>query len=245
MHRNCLSMDIESKLDLIKQVGEEVVTEEELKTSLATVTDPKHREELESQFTETRKLWKSFEKKGEKPAFFSLWIDPDRCKGCGVCVEVCGTRDALKMREKSTSQMEAYSRGMEFIKKELPPTPGEYISEKRITDKYMRESCWVSEGGAGSCAGCGEISAINMALTATSIKYGKDMAIVAATGCNTVYSSTYPYNIFNVPWINSLFENAPATAMGVDACPPVFEYDWVSRTRTFMSILVVSMRESD
>lgn len=191
------------------------VTEETLKTSLATITDPRHREELESQFTQTRKLWKSFEKKGDTPAFFSLWIDPDRCKGCGVCVEVCGSRDALKMREKSTSQMDAYYRGMEFIKTELPPTPGEYISEKRITDKYMRESCWVSDGGAGSCAGCGEISAINMALTATSIKYGKNMAIVAATGCNTVYSSTYPYNIFDVPWINSLFENAPATAMGV------------------------------
>lgn len=191
------------------------VTEENLNKSLAKVSDPKLKEDLRSQFIQTRKLWKSFEKKGETPAFFSLWIDPDRCKGCGVCVEVCGTRNALSMRQKSPSQMETYARGMEFIKNELPATPEEYVSEKRITDKYMREGCWVSDGGAGSCAGCGEITAINMALTATSIKYGKNMAIVAATGCNTVYSSTYPYNIFDIPWTNSLFENAPAMAMGV------------------------------
>jgi pyruvate/2-oxoacid:ferredoxin oxidoreductase beta subunit len=41
------------------------------------------------------------------------------------------------------------------------------------------------------------------------------MGIVAATGCNTVYGSTYPFNPFLVPWTNSLFENAPADALGI------------------------------
>ena len=41
--------------------------------------------------------------------------------------------------------------------------------------------------------------------------------MVAATGCNTVYTSTYPYNPYVIPWTNSLFENAPAVAMGVRA----------------------------
>ena len=40
------------------------------------------------------------------------------------------------------------------------------------------------------------------------------MGIVAATGCNTVYGSTYPFNPYLVPWTNSLFENAPAVAHG-------------------------------
>ncbi|HSH00794.1 MAG TPA: thiamine pyrophosphate-dependent enzyme [candidate division Zixibacteria bacterium] len=191
------------------------ITKDQLEAKLEKVADPQLREGLRKQFTQTRKLWSAYESKGEEPAYFSLWIDPDRCKGCGVCVEVCDTREALSMREKSLPQMLAYSQGMEFIEKELPPTPEEYISEKRIADQYLRERCWVTHGGAGSCAGCGEITAINMAVNATAIKYGKNMSIVAATGCNTVYSSTYPYNIFNVPWINSLFENAPATAMGV------------------------------
>jgi len=53
-------------------------------------------------------------------------------------------------------------------------------------------------------------------LAATGFVYGPEsMAIVAATGCNTVYGSSYPYNPFLVPWTNSLFENAASDAMGV------------------------------
>jgi pyruvate ferredoxin oxidoreductase beta subunit len=73
-------------------------------------------------------------------------------------------------------------------------------------------------GGAGSCMGCGEGTAIRMMLAATGFVHGpKRIAIVAATGCNTVYASTYPYNPYLVPWTNSLFENAPAVAMGIRA----------------------------
>jgi pyruvate/2-oxoacid:ferredoxin oxidoreductase beta subunit len=43
------------------------------------------------------------------------------------------------------------------------------------------------------------------------------MGIVAATGCNTVFGSSYPYNPFLMPWTNSLFENAPAVALGIRA----------------------------
>jgi len=43
------------------------------------------------------------------------------------------------------------------------------------------------------------------------------MGIVASTGCNTVFGSTYPFNPYLVPWTNSLFENAPADALGIRA----------------------------
>jgi len=41
------------------------------------------------------------------------------------------------------------------------------------------------------------------------------MGIVASTGCNTVFGSTYPFNPYLVPWTNSLFENGPAVALGI------------------------------
>jgi pyruvate/2-oxoacid:ferredoxin oxidoreductase beta subunit len=57
-----------------------------------------------------------------------------------------------------------------------------------------------------------------MLLAATGFVYGAEsVGVVAATGCNTVYGSTYPYNPYLVPWTNSLFENAPADAMGIRA----------------------------
>jgi pyruvate/2-oxoacid:ferredoxin oxidoreductase beta subunit len=57
-----------------------------------------------------------------------------------------------------------------------------------------------------------------MMLAATGfVHQPENIGIVAATGCNTVYGSTYPYNPYLVPWTNSLFENAPADAMGIRA----------------------------
>ena len=57
-----------------------------------------------------------------------------------------------------------------------------------------------------------------MLVAATRQVHGPDsMGIVAATGCNTVFGSTYPFNPYLVPWTNSLFENAPAVALGVRA----------------------------
>ena len=55
-----------------------------------------------------------------------------------------------------------------------------------------------------------------MMLAATGFVHGRDsIGIVAATGCNSVFGATYPYNPYLVTWTNSLFENAPAVAMGV------------------------------
>jgi pyruvate/2-oxoacid:ferredoxin oxidoreductase beta subunit len=66
--------------------------------------------------------------------------------------------------------------------------------------------------------GCGEATALRMMLAATGFVYDKEnIGMVAATGCNTVYTSTYPYNPYQVAWTNSLFENAPAVAMGIRA----------------------------
>ncbi|MBI2941670.1 MAG: pyruvate ferredoxin oxidoreductase [Chloroflexi bacterium] len=46
---------------------------------------------------------------------------------------------------------------------------------------------------------------------------GGDVVVVNATGCLEVISSSYPYSSWNVPWLHSLFENAPAVASGVEA----------------------------
>ena len=57
-----------------------------------------------------------------------------------------------------------------------------------------------------------------MLVAATRQVHGPEsMGIVAATGCNTVFGSTYPFNPYLVPWTNSLFENAPADALGIRA----------------------------
>jgi len=117
---------------------------------------------------------------------------------------------------KDDRRLGRYRNAFGFFRK-IGPTPREYINEKALADMMLAEqSALLYVGGAGSCTGCGEATALRMMVAATGFAYGADgFAIVAATGCNTVYTSTYPYNPYLVPWTNSLFENAPAVAMGV------------------------------
>ena len=178
-----------------------------------------------SHFAQTTKYADLPAKKGHEPAGFGIFIDPVHCKGCAECVEVCHALgyDALQMLTKvaeepsGESTLDRYARDIAFYRS-MPPTPTEYRSEKALADLMLGEHAIGYVGGAGSCAGCGEASAIRMLVAATRQVHGPEsMGIVAATGCNTVYGSTYPYNPYLVPWTNSLFENAPADALGIRA----------------------------
>ncbi len=178
-----------------------------------------------SHFADTQKYGEVPARKGIERGAFGIFVDPGHCKGCGECVEVCAAlgHDALFMLDKATeepageSTLERYRRDMAFYRT-LPPTPPEYLTEKALADLMLGEHAFGYVGGAGSCAGCGEATAIRMLVAATRQVHGPEsMGVVAATGCNTVFGSTYPFNPYRVPWTNSLFENAPAVALGVRA----------------------------
>jgi pyruvate-ferredoxin/flavodoxin oxidoreductase len=42
-----------------------------------------------------------------------------------------------------------------------------------------------------------------------------EMGMVNATGCTSVWGSTYPYNPYPFPWTNHLFQDSPSVALGV------------------------------
>lgn len=183
------------------------------------------RETAAEHFADTRKYGEVPAKKGHEPAAFGIFVDPVHCKGCGECVEVCTALgyDALRMIEKipegrnGESTLARYARDMRLFRT-LPPTPFAYRNEKALADLMLGDVALGYVGGAGSCSGCGEATALRMLVAATRQTYGPEgMGIVASTGCNTVFGSTYPYNPYLVPWTNSLFENAPADALGIRA----------------------------
>jgi pyruvate/2-oxoacid:ferredoxin oxidoreductase beta subunit/Pyruvate/2-oxoacid:ferredoxin oxidoreductase delta subunit len=168
---------------------------------------------FENAWCETRKYYDGPKKKTGEGGKFSIIIDPSKCKGCAECVTVCDD-DALKMVNKTDDMMDEIQRTHRMFK-EFGPSDNKYINDSLLIDMMLKEETHLYVGGAGSCAGCGEGTALRMMCSATGAKYGNDWGIIAATGCNTVYTSTYPYNPYMVPWSNSLFENAPAYAMGL------------------------------
>jgi pyruvate/2-oxoacid:ferredoxin oxidoreductase beta subunit/Pyruvate/2-oxoacid:ferredoxin oxidoreductase delta subunit len=184
----------------------------------AAIPDAGERADFLGQWAQTTKFHGLLEKKGERGGLFTVTVDPSKCKGCGECVEVCGSHQALAMIRKDDAVLAAF-RARAARVRGLPRTPERFLAKKLPVDAMLREErSLLYVGGAGSCAGCGEATAIRMLLAITGEEYTpEEIGIVAATGCNTVYGSTYPYNPYLVTWTNSLFENAPAVAMGVRA----------------------------
>ncbi len=198
---------------ILGKVAEPAVLEERL----AAIPDESLRNEMAAQWTVTNKYFTVLEKKGQGGGKFGIFIDPTKCKGCAECVDACGDHNALRMVRKNDENMRSIRGWFDFYKS-MPETPARFINEKALADMMLAERSLLYVGGAGSCMGCGEATALRMMLAATGFLYGQEnVGIVAATGCNTVYTSTYPYNPYLVSWTNSLFENAPADAMGVRA----------------------------
>jgi pyruvate ferredoxin oxidoreductase beta subunit len=189
-----------------------VLSEEELAKKVAALPEA-DRAMYQDQWSKTKKYYDAGKKKVGSGGMFQIIIDPSKCKGCAECVTVCDD-DALKMIQK-TDEIMTNSRKSHRIFKDIGPSDNRYISDNLLIDMMLKEQTHIYTGGAGSCAGCGEGTALRMMCSATGLKYGDQWGIVAATGCNTVYTSTYPYNPYLVPWTNSLFEDAPTYAIGV------------------------------
>jgi pyruvate ferredoxin oxidoreductase beta subunit len=71
--------------------------------------------------------------------------------------------------------------------------------------------------GHRACQGCGEALGARYALDAAMRATDNQMVAVNATGCLEVFSTPYPETSWQIPWIHSLFGNAPAVATGVAA----------------------------
>ncbi len=73
------------------------------------------------------------------------------------------------------------------------------------------------DSGHRACQGCGEALGARYALDAAMRATQGQLVAVNATGCLEVFSTPYPETSWRIPWLHSLFGNAPAVATGVSA----------------------------
>src|SRR5664279_4973365 len=71
--------------------------------------------------------------------------------------------------------------------------------------------------GHRACQGCGEALGARYALDTVSRVTGGKMIASNATGCLEVFSTPFPETSWRIPWIHSLFGNAPAVSTGIAA----------------------------
>jgi pyruvate ferredoxin oxidoreductase beta subunit len=71
--------------------------------------------------------------------------------------------------------------------------------------------------GHRACQGCGEALGARYVLDAAMRATEGKLIAANATGCLEVFSTPYPESSWQLPWIHSLFGNAPAVAAGAAA----------------------------
>lgn len=71
--------------------------------------------------------------------------------------------------------------------------------------------------GHRACQGCGEALGARYVLDAAQRASGGRLVTANATGCLEVFSTPYPESAWQLPWLHSVFGNAPAVATGIAA----------------------------
>jgi pyruvate ferredoxin oxidoreductase beta subunit len=71
--------------------------------------------------------------------------------------------------------------------------------------------------GHRACQGCGEVLGARYALDAAMRATAGQLIAANATGCLEVFSTPYPESSWQMPWLHSLFANAPSVATGIAA----------------------------
>ena len=88
--------------------------------------------------------------------------------------------------------------------------------EQRTVQARMERSNTLTSGHR-ACQGCGEALGARYALDAAMRATGGRVVAANATGCLEVFSTPYPESSWQLPWLHSLFGNAPAVATGIAA----------------------------
>ncbi len=99
------------------------------------------------------------------------------------------------------------------------------LDEARRTVQSLMTRANSLNSGHRACQGCGEALGARYAVDTAVRETGGKMAIVNATGCLEVFSTPYPQSSWQVPWLHSLFGNAPAVASGMAAAAKVMGKD--------------------
>ncbi len=114
------------------------------------------------------------------------------------------------MTDQATQSVKFYQTGTHTVGNRL-------LDEARRTVQASIDRSNAITSGHRACQGCGEALGARYALDAAMRKTQGQLVAVNATGCLEVFTTPYPETSWQIPWLHSLFGNAPAVATGVAA----------------------------
>lgn len=143
--------------------------------------------------------------KGKDDLFFYMAISDKDCTGCGVCAEVCPSKEkAILMKQAVDAERKSpdllFENEEELDKKLLPVNTIKGSQFKKPLFEF-----------SGACAGCGQTPYLKL-LTQL---FGKKLVIANATGCSSIYGGSHPSMPYGISWANSLFEDNAEFGLGI------------------------------
>ena len=137
------------------------------------------------------------------------------CTGCGVCVEVCPSKEKSLVMEPIGSQLDEIDRWT-YMHEEVGYKEDIVPKDKSVKNSQFAQPLFEF---SGACAGCGETPYIK---TITQL-FGERMMVANATGCSSIYGGSAPATPYckheesgkGPAWANSLFEDNAEFGFGM------------------------------
>ena len=116
----------------------------------------------------------------------SITVNPEACKGCMLCVEVCPEQALITVKQ-DDDNLESLRRNWE-VWQELPDTDDRYINIANLEEGIgvlsslllKKDNYRTMVGGDGACMGCGEKTAVHLLLsTIEGVMYGRVKVFLA------------------------------------------------------------------
>ncbi|MFO7658650.1 MAG: pyruvate:ferredoxin (flavodoxin) oxidoreductase [Bacteroidales bacterium] len=144
--------------------------------------------------------------KGYEGLRYRLQLSPMDCTGCGVCVNVCPSKEKALVLKPLDEQLKEVT-NWDYISEKVSYKTENIEIEKSVKNSQFAQPLFEY---SGACAGCGETPYIKLITQL----YGERMIVANATGCSSIYGGSAPSTPYctnkegkGPAWANSLFED--------------------------------------